>query len=252
MGLAKYLNAYWNKIMTTILDWAAQALGLRSAGEKMMRLNGRKMPYLEIKVADSSKQPLIIGIHGFGANEQQMQTLVNISPDFDHTYIAPRALYPHPTGGYMWFDIEFDGQEANFDNDHVAQTLNSIDDFIQAAIDEYDADPSQVVFVGYSQGGMLAFPYFLRHGDRISGAAALAGSFPDGTKQWHKSAELTGKSLFIGYGTKDPLVQPQEMFKAKQHFTDLGVKVTSKQYPIPHVVSQQEVADSNSWLEAIL
>ncbi|MEM8863495.1 MAG: alpha/beta fold hydrolase [Chloroflexota bacterium] len=238
--------------MTTILDWAAQTLGLRSAGEKMIRLNGRKMPYLEIKVADQPKMPLIIGIHGFGANEQQMQTLVNISPDFDHTYIAPRALHPHPTGGYMWFDIEFDGQNADFNNDHVAQALDSIDDFIQAAIDEYDADPDRVVFLGYSQGGMLAFPYLLRHGDRVAAVAGLAGSFSEDTKKWQKTADLSGKSLFIGYGTKDPLVQPQEMFKAKQYFAEMGVDVMSNQYAIPHVVSQEEVSDLNGWLKEIL
>lgn len=238
--------------MTAIIDWAAKSLGFRNKNEKVLRANGQKVPYLEIRASDRPKQPLIIGVHGFGANESQMQTLVNISPKAEYTYIAPRAPHPHPTGGFMWFDIEFDGQNARFDNQRVAEALDLIDAFIEHALERYDADPERVVLVGYSQGGMLSFPYLLRHGSRVAAVAALAGSFTEETRAWQQSAALSGKSLFIGYGTKDPLVQPQEMFQAKSFFSDLGLQVTYKQYPIPHVVSQQEVADINSWLDTIL
>ena len=77
-----------------------------SPNHKTLRANGRQMPYLEITTTQQPNQPLLIGIHGYGADEMQMKTLVNLAIDIPHTYIAPRALEKHPTGGYRWFPIE--------------------------------------------------------------------------------------------------------------------------------------------------
>ena len=123
---------------------------------------------------------------------------------------------------------------------------------IEEAIEAYQADPNRVVFVGYSQGGMLALPYLLRHSSRVKAVAALSGSFSDETVAWARSDNFSGKDLFIGYGIKDSLIRPQEMVKAQQYFAQHKATVTYKQYPIPHVVSQTEVADVNKWLETVL
>ena len=224
----------------------------RDSAESHFKINGHKMAYLEINHANTSGQPLIIGVHGYGASETQMRSLVNIELPFAHTYVAPRALQKHPTGGFMWFPIEGTSVGFDFDEEAVNATLDRLDAFIEVAIDRYQADPRRVIFVGYSQGGMLAFRYLLRHPQRVMGAVALAGSFSPVDIDGSSANELDGKGLFIGYGTKDIVITSQEMQMASDYFRALDVDVTCRAYPIPHVVSQAEVADIETWLKLYL
>ena len=238
--------------MANLLQRVARVFNGRSPNEKRLTINGEKLPYLEITVPEGKGLPLMVGIHGFGANETQMQTLVNIAPPEPHIYLSLRAFFKHPTGGYAWFPIEIDNGEFQFDHDVMVQTLDKIDAFIQAAVKQYEADPKRIVFVGYSQGGALALSYLLRHPDTVIGSVSTAGNLIESSKQWADPTKLAGKSLFIGYGTLDPFIQQKQMEKARDFFTSLGVDVAFHSYKIPHVVSQSEVTDIDQWLKVKL
>ncbi|MEM7799081.1 MAG: alpha/beta fold hydrolase [Chloroflexota bacterium] len=224
----------------------------RGSDEKRLDVEDRQVPYLEIGVADQPKQPLLIGVHGFGANETQMKTLVNIELDQPVTYIAPRGSYAHPTGGYAWFPIEVQDGHILLDPKRLEVCIDELDAFIEAAVERYDADPQRVVFVGYSQGGALAFAYLLRHPERIVASVATAGSLLLDALPWADESKMAEKHLFIGYGTLDPFVTRDEMETAATFFNSLGVNTTLKSYRIPHVVSQTEVSDIEAFLKGIL
>ncbi len=234
-----------------LLDRVINRFASRQPYEKVMAIDGRRMPYLEIDVAEGAGHPLLVGVHGLGASERQMKTLVNITLDVPFTYVAPRALHNHPTGGYSWFPVTFDNG-FKFDEELMLEAVDTLAAFVNAAVDRYQADPQRVVFVGYSQGGGLAFAYLLRHPATVAGAVATAGNLFAEVQSWGNAEMLAGKSLFIGHGTLDPFISSVDIQAARHHFEKLGVNVSFHEYRIPHVVSQQEVREMERWLSRLL
>ena len=62
-------------------------------------------------------------MHGFGSNEGDLHSFANYLPE-KYTVISIRAPYTLPTGGYAWYNINFDNDMNKF-NDHN-QAKNSI------------------------------------------------------------------------------------------------------------------------------
>ncbi|MEM7336542.1 MAG: alpha/beta fold hydrolase [Chloroflexota bacterium] len=238
--------------MTQILEKLGRFFNGRSAQDKTLKVNGERLPYLEINVPEEKGVPILIGIHGFGADESQMQTLVNIKLSQPYIYIALRGFYKHPTGGFAWFPIEVDAGNIQFDRTVVAESLAKIDAFIKTAVLHYEADPTNVFFVGYSQGGASALSYLLRHPETVKGVVSTAGNLLETSVGEFQNDALREKSLFIGFGTLDPLINQEQIEDIKTEFETLGVDVVLKSYKIPHVVSQTEVQDIQDWLERII
>ena len=58
-----------------------------------LTVRGKTFPYLEVHTSDATSPVLLIGLHGFGSDETQIETLVNLALDTSLIYLAPRVWY---------------------------------------------------------------------------------------------------------------------------------------------------------------
>ena len=224
------------------------------------QIAGQPLIVRELQLAaniSSQKPPLLIGLHGYGSDERQMKTLVGVELDQPFIYLAPRAPYPHPTGGYAWFPINVNTGAVNngafeFEATQIKSSLDLIAALIPQAVERYGADPERVFVIGYSQGAAMSLAFMLTHPQRIAGAAAMSGQLLDAIKPYVVPPLDQQKPFFLGYGTKDQFITPEGMTAAKAYLTSRNVAVTYRTYPIPHVVSQAELRDLEAWIEPFL
>ncbi|MEM7126553.1 MAG: dienelactone hydrolase family protein [Chloroflexota bacterium] len=222
---------------------------------------GKRQHVREIHLASISpdvKPPLIIGLHGYGINEMQMKTLVNVQLNQPFIYLAPRAPYIHPTGGYAWFPVDSisngdKGREFHVDPASVQSSLQLIAELIPLAVERYQADPNRVFIIGYSQGAAMSIAFMLSHPELLAGGAAMSGQLLDEAKSLASKARngnpaRESKPFFLGYGTKDPFITQSDMLNTIAFMESGGVNVTYHEYPIPHVVSQQQLRDLERWI----
>ncbi|VVM72713.1 Carboxylesterase 2 [Pseudomonas fluorescens] len=211
------------------------------------------LSYLEQTQGDARNQPLVIFLHGFGSDEQDLFGIKDALPS-TWTYLSVRAPMPVQPSGFRWFtktpgNGEYDGVTAD-----LQSSAALINDFVAKATAKYHTRPDRVFLVGFSQGAIMSYEVALRHPTLVRGIAALSGSLLPVLKAELKPDErLGGLAIFIGHGTQDQALPYASATRANEVLVGLGLKPEFHGYGgMNHTVSEAEVQDLKAWLETNL
>ena len=105
-------------------------------------------------VKGSSAERLLLLVHGYGADEQDLGGLLPyLDPDGVFAAVMPRAPIAAPgTPGYMWYDMAGGGDIT----EQFTTALAELDALVDEQCEALGFDRSSAVFAGFSQGGGLA------------------------------------------------------------------------------------------------
>ncbi|MGU9827022.1 alpha/beta hydrolase [Pseudomonas sp. LF242] len=208
------------------------------------------LSYLEQTQSDARNQPLVIFLHGFGSNEEDLFGIKDALPS-TWTYLSARAPMPVDPQGYRWFtktpgDGDYNGETAD-----LQRSAALIEDFVGKATAKYHTHSDRVFLVGFSQGAIMSYEVGLRKPALVRGIAALSGSVLPVLKAELKPSESLGKlAIFIGHGTLDQALPYASATQANDVLVGLGLTPEFHGYPgMPHTVSETEVQDLKAWLE---
>ncbi|ROM33651.1 phospholipase [Pseudomonas poae] len=211
------------------------------------------LSYLEQTQGDARNQPLVIFLHGFGSNEEDLFGIKDALPS-TWTYLSVRAPMPVDPSGYRWFarkpgDGEYDGETAD-----LQRSAKLIEDFVTQATAKYHTQSDRVFLVGFSQGAIMSYEVGLRKPALVRGIAALSGSvLPVLKAELKPDAALDKLAIFIGHGTLDQALAYTSATRANEVLLGLGLKPEFHGYMgMPHTVSEAEVQDLKAWLEKSL
>jgi phospholipase/carboxylesterase len=111
----------------------------------------------------------------------------------------------------------------------------------------------RIVLAGFSQGGAIALHTGLRHAERLAGILALSTYLPlAGTVAAERSAVSGDVPIFMAHGSLDDMIPVDRARQSRLALERLGYKVEWREYPMPHAVCGEEIADIAGWLGAIL
>ncbi|MFJ4143850.1 alpha/beta hydrolase [Pseudomonas sp. NPDC089734] len=211
------------------------------------------LKYLAQASAEVPNKPLVIFIHGSGANEADLFVLKDLlSPDYNYLSVqAPIEVRP---GGYKWFNRRI--VEGNYDGE-TADLKNSgelITAFIRQATQKYRTQPEKVVLVGFSQGAVMSYEVALRDPDLVTGIAALSGPVLSVLQASLKPEErFKTFKVFIAHGTADPVLPFSGATRTNVTLKGLGIKPEFHAYEgMGHAINREEIADLKQWLEQTL
>ncbi|AZF42291.1 Phospholipase/carboxylesterase family protein [Pseudomonas sp. R1-43-08] len=211
------------------------------------------LSYLEQTQGDARNQPLVIFLHGFGSNEEDLFGIKDALPS-TWTYLSVRAPMPVEPHGYRWFtktpgDGDYDGVTADLQN-----SARLLEDFIGKATAKYHTEPDRVFLVGFSQGAIMSYEVGLRRPELVRGIAALSGSVLPVLKAELKPNEALDKlAIFIGHGTLDQALPYASGTRANEVLEGIGLKPQFHGYPgMNHTISEAEIQDLKAWLEQSL
>jgi len=211
---------------------------------------------IEVNTADSPEYS-VIWMHGLGADGHDFEPIVPFLGLPTGTVV--RFIFPHAlrrpitiNGGMVmraWYDIIEISTSRGQDEAGIKHSA----DLIQALIDheiERGIPASKIVLAGFSQGGAMALHVGLRYPQSLAGIMVLSGYllFPE-KLQTERSEANSATPVFVGHGTQDPMV-PYSLGQATVSALQTGQWPTEwHDYPIPHSVSQEEIADVGQWLQ---
>ena len=93
----------------------------------------------------------------------------------------------------------------------------------------------------------------LRHPERLGGIMALSCYLPLGdTLAAETSPTNRDVPIFMAHGTDDPVIPLHRARRSRDKLTELGYRVTWREYPMPHSVCGDEVDDLSAWLCGVL
>jgi phospholipase/carboxylesterase len=197
------------------------------------------------------KNPLILLLHGYGSNEEDLFSFATELPD-EYYIISARAPYDLQYGSYAWYAINFDADENKFsDNEQARSSRDLIAGFIDELTTNYPIDSDKIALLGFSQGAVLSYAVALSHPEKIQKVIALSGYVSDAIfeKDYLKN-DLSKLKIFASHGTADQVIPVDWARKTKPFLDKLGIAFDYKEYPIGHGISPQIFNDFKNWLKA--
>ena len=208
---------------------------------------------LEYKIREPKikleKNPLLLLLHGYGSNEEDLFSFAAELPD-EYYIISARAPYNMQYGAYAWYAINFDADENKFsDHEQAKISRDLIAQFIDELIETYPIDSKNVTLVGFSQGSILSYAIALSHPDKVQRVVALSGYISEPIlEENYLQNDLTKLKIFHSHGTADQVIPVEWARKTKPFLEKLGIKSTYKEYPVGHGVAPQNFHDFKNWL----
>ncbi len=202
----------------------------------------------------------VVWLHGLGADGHDFEPVV---PELRLPEALPvRFVFPHAPmravtvnmGMVMraWYDIRIEGNARIPDPADLEQSEAQVRALIQRER-ERGMPAARIVLAGFSQGGALTLHTGVRYPERLAGLIALSCSLPLAEAVPSEMAPAgRGMAVFAAHGSYDDLVPAARGRQARDVLAGLGYAVTWKEYPIPHSVSMEEIADVSAWLQAAL
>ena len=195
------------------------------------------------------KNPLLLLLHGYGSNEEDLFSFANEFPD-DYFVVSVRAPFDLQFGSYAWYAINFDADENKFsDLNQARDSRDLIATFIEELIANYPIDSSNITLIGFSQGSILSYAVALSYPEKIQKVGAFSGYLNlDIVSANFEKKSYEKLKIFASHGTVDQVIPVDWARKAKPILDTLGIETTYKEYPIGHGISPQNFFDFKNWL----
>ena len=202
----------------------------------------------------------VIVLHGLGADGNDF---VPICDELDLAAVGPvRFVFPHApvrpvtiNGGMRmraWYDIT--GADLLRREDEAGLRESRLE--VAALLAREQARgvaPARTVLMGFSQGSAMALLTGLRHAERLAGLVALSGYLPlAASTAAERSTANADTPVFMAHGRFDGVVPIARATASRDALLALGYPVEWHDYPMPHSVCAQEIADLNRWLLRVL
>lgn len=205
----------------------------------------------ESSLPENEKAPLVIVLHGFGSNMDDLFALKGFV-DARYTFVSLQAPYSAGTNRFKWYDLTFEGDGNIISNtEEAAKSVQVLSEFVDSAIHEFGADEKQVYLMGFSQGAMMSLYLALSEPQKIAGAAILSGQMIEGLEK-HISEDkeaLMKLSLLVTHGTKDGVISIEKARNMEKMLKKMTDNLDYNEYDVAHQLSQQNLEDITKWFE---
>jgi len=175
-------------------------------------------------------------------------------------FILPTAsVRPVTLNGGMpmpaWFDLYGLDEEAPVDVDGVRSSMDVLDAIIDFELANNEKMTRRDIIIGgFSQGGAVAYQYYLERNRDLGGMINLSTWIPNAKEaknesEYEKDAINQVFRSFHGHGTADFVVQYKWGMDSANHLKSLGVNVEIKSYSgMGHSASATEFNDVYQFL----
>ena len=197
------------------------------------------------------KNPLLLLLHGYGSNEEDLFSFASELPD-EYYVISARAPYDLQYGSYAWYAINFDADQNKFsDHNQAILSRDLVVKFIEELKVQFPIDSSDITLIGFSQGSILSYSIALSYPNIVQRVGALSGYLNlEINRDSYRDNDFQGLKIFSSHGTLDQVIPVEWARKTDPILNNLGINSTYREYPIGHGISPQNFFDLKNWLQA--
>ncbi len=193
--------------------------------------------------------PTVIALHGWGASAHDLLGLAPLFPDGVLT-LCPQGRVELPIGpgakGHGWFPL-VPGQPP--EPREFLEAAVSLREFVDQAVEVYPIDPSKIVVLGFSQGGVMGFDLTLRFPARFAGLAALSTWLPEPVAaEWPDTGGREGVPVLMTHGTADPLIEVDRARKTRADLEALQVDLSYHEFAMAHEIRPPALQVLRDWI----
>ncbi|MCY4576111.1 MAG: alpha/beta hydrolase-fold protein [Chloroflexi bacterium] len=217
---------------------------------------GSALDYVSITPTDyeeSRAYPVIILVHGFGAS---MYDLAGLAPGIHQTgyvYLCPNGTVPLDIGGGQ-IGFGWTTPDGFNDPEEAKNTEEAFDAFMEEVREPYGLEPGNMLIIGFSQGGGLAYRYGLPRPDVFAGIGALSASIHDMEQLATQLPDERTQPIFVGHGDQDQVVPIDRGRSANTQLEQWGYGdlIYNEYGGAGHEITPTELRDLSQWAVRVL
>jgi predicted esterase len=189
---------------------------------------------MDLSLFDIALMPIIVAvveaIKGFGMPTKWAPLLTGVLAD---------GWYPPAPGAGLPPDVPA-----------VMSARKQLLAFLDAAIERYPIDPSKLLVLGFSQGGVMAYTLALSDPERFAALLALSTWFPAELLD-HMADASAAQHLptWIQHGTRDDMVPVERARTSVETLRDRRLPLIYREYDMGHEINGQSIKELTHWLE---
>jgi phospholipase/carboxylesterase len=204
-------------------------------------VNGALDTHVHLHRPASGDDPVtLVLLHGTGADEHDLVPLGE--------FLSPTATLLSPRGnvreGSMprWFARHAEGV---LDTADVERRADELADWLAAAVDAYELDPTRTVAVGFSNGANIAAAVLLRRPEVFRAAALFAPMVP---LEPDDRVDLSTANVFVSAGRRDPICTPEQAERLVELLTERDAAVDLHWHDGGHQLPRPAAEQARTWL----
>ena len=201
----------------------------------------------EPKIA-SKNPPLLILLHGYGSNEQDLFSFAEELPE-DLLIISAQAPLSMGFGAYAWYSINFDDKNGKFsDLKEAKESIDKIAIFIDEIKKKYNTNPDKTFLLGFSQGAILSYSLSFFYPNKIQNVIALSGYINTELLPIDISSDIK-TNYYCSHGAVDQVLPVEWARNSKPFLDKLGLNNVYSEYNVGHGVAPQNFYSFKKWIE---
>ena len=214
---------------------------------------------IEIETA-AKPNAAVIWLHGLGADGRDFEPIV---PEIVHRgERAWRFVFPHApvrpvtiNGGASmraWYDLKGLDRKSAEDVAGFRDTDLQVRQLI-AQEGERGIPTTRIVVAGFSQGAAVALYTAPRFPEKLAGVMALSGYLPrESSFSAERASANDATPIFMAHGQGDTVLPMDLGVQSRDFLKAQGYAVEWHDYPMPHAVCAEEIADIRKFLFRVL
>lgn len=214
------------------------------------KLAARINLYYDLQTTSTGPAPLLIALHGYGANKRQMMREAQLMAPDGFAIASLQGFHQHlkeprEPGGPLRFGF---GWLTNFRSEEsVALHHQALLDLIRVLTDDGTADPQKIYLLGFSQSCALNYRFAFTHGEVLSGVIGICGGIP-GDWDTNPDYKTTQLNVFHLAGKNDEFYPPERVRDYEKQLASRARTVTFKSYDATHEIVPAMREDVKRWL----
>jgi phospholipase/carboxylesterase len=203
--------------------------------------------YVPVAIAPS---PLLIAVHGYGANKRQMMREARLIAPSDFALASLQGFHQHlkepkETGeplryGFGWL-TNFHPEES------IALHHRALLDLINSLVSEGSADRERIFLLGFSQSCALNYRFAFTHPEYLRGVVGICGGLPG---DWETSELYRHSPLSVLHlaGERDEFYPPARVRDYVAQLRARAREVEMRSYDGGHEIVPAMREDVREWL----
>ena len=213
-------------------------------------LTARINLYYDLHLPSTAPAPLLIALHGYGANKRQMMREAQQMAPEGFAIASLQGFHQHikeprEPGGPLRFGF---GWLTNFrPEESVAVHHQALLDLTSRLIEDGVADSTRIFLLGFSQSCALNYRFAFTHPERLRGVIGICGGIPGDwdTNHGYRGSEL---NVFHLAGSRDEFYTPERVRDYETQLSTRARNVKFKSYDAAHEIVPQMREDVRQWL----
>ncbi|WP_299670847.1 alpha/beta hydrolase-fold protein [uncultured Polaribacter sp.] len=199
----------------------------------------------------SENPPLLILLHGYGSNEQDLFSFAEELPE-ELLIVSAQAPLSMGFGSYAWYSINFDDKDGKFsDLKEAKESIDKIALFIDDIKKKYNTDATKTFLLGFSQGAILSYSLSFFYPNKVQHVISLSGYINTELLPKNISKEIT-TDYYCSHGAVDQVLPVTWARNSKPFLDDLGFDNVYSEYNVGHGVAPQNFHSFKTWIQARL